>query len=799
MSDFREVTRSAPCPACGKDHWCAWTKHGWLKCERATTAPTGMALVKLKDGGALFKPANADGCSPKHRIVATYPYLDEKGVLLFETVRFEPKDFRQRRPNGNGGWIWNLNGVPRVLYRLPELILAGRDKWVFIVEGEKDVETLRAIELIATTNPCGAGKFHHVDATVLHGCRICVLADNDEKGRQHAQQVAFALHGKVATLRVLDLPGLPPKGDVSDWLAAGGTAEQLMALVETAPEWQPTAQTDEHSENAEGDQSGNEGEKKRSQATILTELGTAAELFKDGDEAFATITVGDHVETWRIRSRHFKRWLAARFFEMEDRAPSSQAMADAIGVIEGNALFRSPEHRTHVRVAHVDGAIYLDLGDDKWRSVVVRADGWQVLDRSPVRFRRAKGMLALPEPVAGGSVAELRQFLNVGSDSDFMLLVAWLVSALRPEYPMPVLLLNGEQGSAKSTAAKLLRELIDPNLANLRSEPREPRDLMIAANNGWVAAFDNLSRLPAWLSDAICRLSTGGGFGTRTLYENDEETIFDALRPVLITSIEDVATRADLLDRCLRATLQVIPDDRRRTERELMAAFHGARPRILGALLDAVSAGLRNIARVKLNHLPRMADFAQWIVAAEDALPWPKGEFMRVYAGNRIDAQQLALEESLIAEPVIAFMSREGHWTGTMSDLLKSLAEHAEEATTKRKDWPTKAHVLSGQLRRIAPSLRIAGVDIQFDERRGRQRKRLVTLIWTRQGGENSGPSVHVRPQAQEAASERRSEDTPAGHADAHEPAFVTSGTHVDAADADSQDVSAGEDTEWKF
>ena len=230
-------------------------------------------------------------------------------------------------------------------------------------------------------------------------------------------------------------------------------------------------------------------------------------------------------------------------------------------------------------------------------------------------------MLPLPEPVSGGSIDELRGFLNIAEDAPFILIVAWMIGALRPDRSTPHLSLAGEHGSAKTTASRMLRLTIDPNIAPLRCEPRDERDLMIAANNSRILGYDNLSYLPPWLSDALCRLSTGGGFGTRTLYENDEETIFDALRPVVMNGIEEIGTRSDLLDRTIRVVLPAISEDRRRTETELWRAFRQAQPRILGALLDAVSCALRNIESVKLTSIPRMADFAEWVVAAEPALP----------------------------------------------------------------------------------------------------------------------------------------------------------------------------------
>ncbi len=232
-------------------------------------------------------------------------------------------------------------------------------------------------------------------------------------------------------------------------------------------------------------------------------------------------------------------------------------------------------------------------------------------------------MLPLPTPEPGGSIDELRSFLNEDDDT-WRLIVAWLVAMLRPRGPYPALALFAEQGSGKSTTGRLLRELIDPNAAPLRAEPHDGRDLMIAANNSWCLAYENLSHVPPWLSDAFCRLSTGGGFATRELYTDQDEVIFDSQRPVLLTSIEEVATRSDLLDRCLVIWMGAIRDEERRSEDEMYAAFEQVRPRILGALLDAVATALRELPNVKLPGLPRMADFALWVTAAETALGCPR-------------------------------------------------------------------------------------------------------------------------------------------------------------------------------
>src|SRR5262249_12858814 len=148
---------------------------------------------------------------------------------------------------------------------------------------------------------------------------------------------------------------------------------------------------------------------------------------------------------------------------------------------------------------------------------------------------------------------------------------------------------------------------------------REERELMIAANNGHLLVFDNLSGLPAWLSDALCRLASGGSFAVRQLYSNDEEVLFQAARPVLLNSIEDIVGRPALADRAIFLTLPPIPEGQRRPEATLWREFDTARPRILGALLDGMAHGLGNLHRVYLDRLPRMSDFVVWATACETA------------------------------------------------------------------------------------------------------------------------------------------------------------------------------------
>ena len=240
--------RSNPCPICngydsmerGKGKRC----HGFLSsdekyanCSREEYA--GLLTKNLKSDTYGHKLKGNCNCgvrhdpSPAKQLVATYDYKDEQGKLLYQVVRYEPKAFLQRQPDGKGSWVWKLDGVRRVLYRLPELLAADPQETVFIVEGEKDANRLSALGLVVTTNVSGAGKWRDEYNEYLCERHVVILPDNDQKGRDHARLVAASLQGKAQSMRIVLLPDLPEKGDVSDWLSKGGTPKQLIALCES--------------------------------------------------------------------------------------------------------------------------------------------------------------------------------------------------------------------------------------------------------------------------------------------------------------------------------------------------------------------------------------------------------------------------------------------------------------------------------------------------------------------------------------------------------------------------------------
>jgi hypothetical protein len=494
----------------------------------------------------------------------------------------------------------------------------------------------------------------------------------------------------------------------------------------------------EHSQP--GSPKGNPG-----QAEMLVRFAAHVRLFHTSEnEPFAHVPTGRHHKVLTLRSGEFRLWLMREFHRELGKPPGAQALLDAVNMLAAQAQFDSPEAPLFVRVAEQQDRIYIDLGNPEGEVVEINAQAWRILADPPVYFRRPRGLHALPRPVMGGSVTSLRKFINVGDDHNWILCVSWLVAALRPRGPFPILILQGEQGSAKSTMARILRRLVDPSAAPVRTPPREERDLLIAACNSWVVGYDNLSRIPQWLSDALCRLSTGGGFSTRELYTDSDEIFFDATRPVILNGIDHLAERADLADRALTLDLLPIDELNRREEEDLYRDFESEMPQILGALFTAVCGALAHLPDTRLERRPRMADFARWATAAEQPLGFPRGAFMAAYAGNRAETVRETLEADPVGAAVIVLMDRlseeqQGTWEGISQDLKRELEQFVDEGTKKAAEWPKSPRGLSGRLRRLVTFFRESGIQIVFP---GKGSKGQRLLVITRTGGDSTATTA---------------------------------------------------------
>lgn len=480
---------------------------------------------------------------------------------------------------------------------------------------------------------------------------------------------------------------------------------------------------------------------------LLSEM----ELWHDENgDPFATVSQEGHRENWKIgkRIRAFRRWLSKRCYDVTGGVLSDKDLGELCALLEGRACFDGPGFAVHRRTGEHDGTLYLDLCDDAWRAVEIDGTGWRVVSDPPVKFFRARAMQSLPEPEKPKASLHtlLSPYLNL-RPSHWPLVAAFLTASLRPRGPYPILKLLGEQGSSKSTTARVIRSVVDPNAAPLRAETKATRDLMIAANNSWVICFDNLSVIDGEMSDALCRLSTGGGFSTRTLYTDEDETIFDAMRPVILTSIEDIGSRSDLLERSLIVDLPTIPKESRRPEKDFWAGFEKARPEILGALLDVVCAGMRRLPEVEANppaDLPRMADFAMWGIAIESALDLDPGAFMESYVANRESATHLILESQPLIAALLNYLAKNVWSEKTAAGWLETLNVMFPDGG-KQPGWPKSPRVLSAILKRVAPNLREIGVTAVQDTRGGGNDKEKVWRI------ESSIPAKKTKPKPKSA------------------------------------------------
>ncbi|MGC9328549.1 MAG: hypothetical protein ACP5I1_13010 [Candidatus Hinthialibacter sp.] len=352
-----------------------------------------------------------------------------------------------------------------------------------------------------------------------------------------------------------------------------------------------------------------------------------------------------------------------------------------------------------------------------------------------MKFIRSKRSLSLPEPLPGGSIEKLRPYVNVKHDEEFKLLIGYLSNLFNPETPRPILISQGELGSAKSTRTRVLVALCDPSTLPLRSLPNTERDFNVCAKNNFLLAFDNVSsKFPAWLPDRFCQISTGAGVGARGLYSNFDEISYQLICSIMFNTIDDLDLRSDLLSRTIFIPTYPIPNNERITEEEFWKRFEADRPYIIGALFDVVSACLRNYDLVNLPEKTRMADFEQWIRAGDSAFDWQPGSILQAYRQNQKEAAVEMSEDDPFANTVIEFMEDKKNWSGTTADLLDALTQMYRQKKGRSKDWPDTARALTNRLRNSASFLKENNIYIDLPQKsiydkNSKKSKRILKLM----------------------------------------------------------------------
>ncbi len=459
------------------------------------------------------------------------------------------------------------------------------------------------------------------------------------------------------------------------------------------------------------------GPGKRSQAaeaiTLCEDAGDRFWHTPTGD-VFATVQIAGHRENLIINGKAYKELIAHRVWLALGKSIGGASLQDAVNTLAGKARFEGDEYAIANRIAHLDGQTWVDLGTPDWTALRIGADGWEILASvdAPVMFRRTSTTAPLPVPEAGGDLDELREQFDI-DDSDWKRAIAWLIGVFLREGGRPILEIVGRQGSGKSTFARMLMSLGDPQRVPLRSLPRDEAALTIAAQGRAANGYDNLSHFTGEIADVLCRAVTGGGMGSRRLYSNDEEVVLDIHISLLWTAITPLTvSRPDLADRTMTIRLNALTDLDYRSERVIWEAFEEMRPRLYGALCQAIVVALRRQGTFVLNRRPRMADFAEFVEAAAPALGWQPGEFIDLLEVSRSDANLLAMEASPVALLIVDLVDELGPWHGTPADLLEVLRQRANEDIRHDRGFPKKPNTLSAHLSRIEPVLSNVGVTV---------------------------------------------------------------------------------------
>ncbi len=489
-----------------------------------------------------------------------------------------------------------------------------------------------------------------------------------------------------------------------------------------------------------------EQDEKTSQATLLVNFTLArAEVFHDANgDTYARIH--DSGEVRRLDTRGFRDWLMAGFYRAEGKSARDQSVREAIGTLSGIGRYQGEQRDVYVRCAFHDSAYYVDLavaGDN--RAIRVTPGAWEIVANPPVMFVRPESTRPLPVPVRrlhdgtaqmSGGINKLFQYVNVPHDHR-LLVITWLIDAIRTNTPFPVLELIGEAGSAKSTTQRVLRRLIDPNGCELRAMPKCVEDIFVGAGVTHVYSMENISHLPAPMQDALCTLATGGGFARRKLYTDSDESIINVKRPVMLNGISVAVTAQDLVDRTISIDLPLISE---RVEADaLLDQFDCDHAAILGDLLDTFAAALERLRLVDLpaDQRPRLIEFAKLGCAVAEVMGRPSEDFLAEFTSSRSDAIHRTIDASPAAAALVEMFDASGRKTIELP--LKEMLNRLDGfRPTGAESWPKSARGLGDVLRRAAPALRQIGIDVR------RVGKSVGNIVWR---VSNQGNQPGQRPQ----------------------------------------------------
>lgn len=509
----------------------------------------------------------------------------------------------------------------------------------------------------------------------------------------------------------------------------------------TIPKWEKPANDDEQLPPDPVDEDPGPGGKTAAARLVdLAEERFRVFLGQDGDPYAAER--GGNAIVRPLRGRNgLRQQLSLIAFTRTGKPPSTSALSDALNVLEAKASIAAPEV-VHLRVARAGDRLIIDMGSQDGRLIDCRPNGWKIVDNAPVLFRRTALTGAMPEPDPAGDLTAFRNGLNA-DEENFRLIVGWMLHTLIPDEPHPVLGLVGEQGTAKTTGAKHIVGIVDPSPAPTRSAPKDAEDWAVTASGSWIVPLDNISSIPSWFSDALCKAVTGDAMTRRALYTNSDLAVLAFLRPVLMTSIEAGALRGDLAERMLPIELQRIDPAQRRPESTVRAAYEAALPGTLGALLNLLCDVLAALPDVQAANLPRMADFTRFLIALDKVTGWTTRED---YEDTFTELADNVIDGDPFATAIRDRVHKWGPFDGTAKELLEWAEKPLDtwQAIDLRhpRGWPKTPRGASGSLARVTPALIAAGISVDRYRASDRNKTRRISIRPAHATGATDGRTV---------------------------------------------------------
>lgn len=457
------------------------------------------------------------------------------------------------------------------------------------------------------------------------------------------------------------------------------------------------------------------GRKKKSpsQTDKLLELLNKTNLYFFHDQysrPYVAIDVDNHREVHPVKSTAFKRWTAGQFYKKYGTGISPQSMNTALLALEARAVHEGKQIELHNRIARHEGQLYYDLSDPQWRAVCIDEHGWAIIDRPPILFRRFNHQSAQKKPSVNGNLRLIEKYLRL-AEKEKQLLIIWICSTFFPEIPHPIPNAYGDKGSTKSTSFAILRKIIDPSIMLSFKMPDDKQEFARICDQHYLLPIDNLSTVPDWLSDEMCRVIYGSGLDKRELFTDDDAVIRFYRRCIALNGINVPARKPDLMDRSILLKFVRVPKRERKSEYILWAEFERDMPSILGGIFDIISKAMRERPNVHLVELPRMADFSVWGEAISRAMGYPAMSFVDAYNEN-IEAQNKEAIAGHILGSIILKIVDDGGFDGTPLALYHRVLIEAEtfKIDSRAKDFPKSANSFTRKLNDIADNLREEGI-----------------------------------------------------------------------------------------